>query len=82
MLSNQGCIQFGFADLNDIQVQFRRGQDGKFLTQTFDVCTFLTDNDTRTGSMDRDTALFVRTFNDDLADTRLRTFFLDEGLDL
>mmetsp|Transcript_6675 Transcript_6675/g.11652 ORF Transcript_6675/g.11652 Transcript_6675/m.11652 type:complete len:333 (-) Transcript_6675:1468-2466(-) len=70
-LCNQTRVQFGLANLDDVEVQFAVRDLGQFLAQAFDVCTLLADDHTRTCRMDRHTALLVRTLDDDLRDTSI-----------
>ena len=81
-LADQGSVQFRLADLDDVQVQFAVGHLGELLAEHFDVRAFLADDDTRTGGVDRDAALLVRTLDNHTADAGLLALFLDELTDL
>mmetsp|Transcript_22420 Transcript_22420/g.36113 ORF Transcript_22420/g.36113 Transcript_22420/m.36113 type:complete len:211 (-) Transcript_22420:1686-2318(-) len=80
-LANQRRVEFRLAYFNDVEVQLAVCQVRQLLAQTFDVCTFLADDDARTGRVDRDAALFVRTLDDHTGHAGLVALFLDELAD-
>jgi hypothetical protein len=62
---------FRLAHFNDVQVRFRLGHLGQLLAQLLDVGALLADDQARTGGVDRDAALLVRTLDHHLGNRRL-----------
>ena len=73
-LGNEGCVNFGLADFNDVEVRFRVGHLAELAAQLLDVRTLLADDQARTGCVDRDAALLVRTLDDNLGNAGLLEF--------
>ena len=83
LLSNafgdQRRVNFGLADFDHVQVNFRRRQTCKFRTDAFDLLTLLADQNAGTRGMNRYAALLVRTLDDDARDTTLALILHDVG---
>ena len=61
-------FRFRLADFDDVDHHFAAGQIGDQLANLVDISALLANHDARTGRVDRDAALFVRTLDDDLGD--------------
>ena len=75
---NQLCVQFRFSYFQNVQLNFGSGHGLNFFSQSFDILTFFTDNDTGSCRVNGDSGLFRRTFDDDSADAGLSQFLFQE----
>src|SRR6478735_9888495 len=78
---DQGGVEFGLADFNDIDDDVGSGDVGNPLAQLVDVGALLADHDAGTRRMDRHAALLVRTLDHDAGDGCLLEFFVQDLAD-
>src|SRR6266700_2472980 len=79
---DQGSVEFGLADFDDVDDDVGSGDVGNPLAQLVDVGALLADHHTRTRRMDRHAALLVRTLDHDAGDGRLLEFLVQDLADL
>src|SRR6201996_5782525 len=79
---DQGRIQLGLPDLDDVDDDVGIGDVGDLLAQLVDVGALLADHDTRTGRVDGDAALLVRTLDHDARHCGLLQFLVQDLADL
>src|SRR5882672_5187614 len=79
---NQGGVEFGLADFDDVDDDVGSRDIGNPLAQLVDVGALLADHDTRTRRVDRHAALLVRTLDHDAGDSRLLEFLVQDLADL
>src|SRR5438552_691568 len=79
---DQGGVELGFADFDDVDDDVGGGDVGDLLAQLVDVGALLADHDARTRGMDRHPALLVRTLDHDARDRRLLQFLVQYLADL
>src|SRR5690606_31537954 len=77
-LGHQRGVKLRLPDLDDVEVQFRRGEVRQLLPERLDVRALLADDDTGAGGMDRHAAFLVRALDDDLRDPGLLGVVVDE----
>src|SRR6202035_2461957 len=65
---DQGGVELGLADFDDLDDDVERGDVGDLFAQLVDVGALLADHDARTRGMDRHPALLVRTLDHDPGD--------------
>src|SRR4051812_2216267 len=65
---DQGGVELGLADLDDVDDDVGSGNVGDLLAQLVDICALLADHDARARRMDGHPALLVRTLDDDARD--------------
>src|SRR6185503_5150714 len=68
---DQGGVEFGLADFDDVDDDVGSRDVGNPLAQLVDVGALLADHDARTRRMDRHAALLVRTLDHDAGNRRL-----------
>src|SRR5438270_515751 len=78
---NQRGVQFGLADLDDVDDDVRSGDVGNPLAQLVDVSALLSDHDAGTSRMDRHPALLVRTLDHDPGHRRLLQLLVEDLAD-
>src|SRR6267378_4342927 len=78
---DQRGVEFGLADLDDVDDDVGGGDIGNALAQLVDVGALLADHDAGTRRMDRHTALLVRTLDHDPGDRRLLQFLVQHLAD-
>src|SRR3984893_11170580 len=79
---DQGGVEFGLADLDDVDDDVGSGDVGDLLAQLVDVGALLADHDTRTRRVNGDAALLVRALDHDARDRRLLQFLVQDLADL
>src|ERR1700716_1909907 len=79
---DQGRVEFGLADFDDVDDDVGIGDLGDPLAQLVDVGALLADHDARTRRVDRDAALLVRTLDHDARDRRLLELLVQDLADL
>src|SRR5436305_39116 len=79
---DQGGVEFGLADFDDVDDDVGSGDVGNPFAQLVDVGALLADHHTRTRRMDRHAALLVRTLDHDAGDGRLLEFLVQDLADL
>src|SRR6185295_11153458 len=78
---DQGGIELGLADFDDVDDDVRGGDVGDLLAQLVDVGALLADHDAGARRMDRHAALLVRTLDHDPGDGRLLQFLVQHLAD-
>src|SRR5712672_1612632 len=78
---DQGCVELGLADFDDVDDDVGGGDFGNALAQLVDVGALLADHDAGTRRMDRHAALLVRTLDHDPGDRRLLQFLVQHLAD-
>src|SRR5690606_14041438 len=78
VLRYQAGIQVRLADFFDVDVHRHTHHVANFTTQTINIFTLLTDNNTGAGGMDRDPGVLSRALDHDLADRRLYQTLVEE----
>src|SRR5260221_3721165 len=79
---NQGSVEFGLADFDDVDDDVGIGDIGNPLAQLVDVCALLADHDAGTRRVDRHAALLVRTLDHDARNRRLLELLVQDLADL
>src|SRR5262249_52078687 len=79
---DQGRIDLGLADLDDVDDDVGSGDIGDLLAQLVDVGALLADHHARTRRVDRDAALLVRSLDHDARHRRLLQFLVQIIADL
>src|SRR5438105_2705519 len=79
---DQGGVELGLADFDDIDDDVGGGDVGDLLAQLVDVGALLADHDAGTRRVDRDAALLVRTLDHDARHRRLLQFLVQDLADL
>src|SRR5437764_4705957 len=78
---DQGGVEFGLADFDDVDDNVGSRDVGNPLAQLVDVGALLADHDAGTRRMDRHAALLVRTLDHDAGDGRLLEFLFQDLAD-
>src|ERR1700731_4079229 len=78
---DQRGVEFGLADLDDVDDDVGRGDIGNTLAQLVDVGALLADHDAGTRRVDRHAALLVRTLDHNPGDGRLLQFLVQDLAD-
>src|SRR5882757_947779 len=78
---DQGGVELGLADFDDVDDDVGGGDVGNPLAQLVDVGALLADHDARTRRMDRHAALLVRPLDHDPGDRRLLQFLVQDLTD-
>src|SRR6266480_4935750 len=78
---DQGGVEFGLADFDDVDDDVGSRDIGNPLAQLVDVGALLADHDAGTRRMDRHAALLVRTLDHDAGDGRLLEFLVQDLAD-
>src|SRR5580698_27605 len=78
---DQGGVEFGLADFDNVDDDVGGGDIGNALAQLVDVGTLLADYDAGTRGMDRHAALLVRTLDHDPGDSRLLQLLVQDLAD-
>src|SRR5262249_47454370 len=79
---DQGGIELGLADFDDVDDDVGIGDLGDLLAQLVDVGALLADHHARTGRVDGDAALLVWTLDHDAGDGRLLELLVQDLADL
>src|SRR5215216_6412107 len=79
---DQGGVELGLADFDDVDDDVGIGDLGDPLAQLVDVGALLADHNARTRRMDGDSALLVRTLDHDARDSRLLELLVQDLADL
>src|SRR5262249_45914515 len=79
---DQGRVELGFADLDDVEHDVGRGDVGDLLAQLVDVGALLADHYARTRRMDGGAALVVRALDHDARNGGLLQFLVQDLADL
>src|SRR5882724_8850528 len=79
---DQGGVEFGLADFDDVDDDVGSRDVGNPLAQLVDVGALLADHDAGTRRMDRHAALLVRTLDHDAGDGRLLELLVQDLADL
>src|SRR5256885_436625 len=79
---DQGGVEFGLADFDDVDDDVGSRDVGNPLAQLVDVGALLADHDARTRRMDRDAAFLVRTLDHDAGNRGLLEFLVQDLADL
>src|SRR6202046_320958 len=78
---NQGGVEFGLADFDDVDDDVGRGDVGNPLAQLVDVGALLADHDAGARRVDRHAALLVRTLDHNPGDGRLLELLVQDLAD-
>src|SRR5882757_4690108 len=79
---DQGGVEFGLADFDDVDDDVGCGDVGNPLAQLVDIGALLADHDARTRRMDRHAALLVRALDHDAGNGCLLEFLVQDLADL
>src|SRR5437899_5620863 len=79
---DQGGVEFGLADFDDVDDDVGSGDVGNPLAQLVDIGALLADHDARTRRMDRHAALLVRALDHDAGNGCLLEFLVQDLADL